>query len=501
MSPPTESPSAGDPTGPAATGIAGLDFILQGGLPRDEIHLVQGVSGTGKTTLALQFLLAGASVGETGLYVTLSQTKRGLEAIARSHGWALDGLVVHELVPGDSLGQEKLQTVLHTAEVELTEVTAEIRELVTRVRPRRIVFDSLGVIGLLAGSPARHRREIVTLRRFLMGCGITAMFIGEGPAEGELDRPANSEFHSLAGSIIHLEQKAPDFGEVRRRLRVLKVRGVAFHGGYHNFRILQGGLELYPRLEVTREEEYTDFRFVPSGLAPLDQLLGGGLELGTTALFIGPPGTGKSTIAGVFVRSAALAGDRSAVFLFDERPETFKSRSEGVGFSLHPWLESGVVKLHRIETAVVTPGEFAYRMKEAVERDKVKVVVIDSLTGYFNAMTDMSMLAVQMHEVLTYLSRSGVLTVLIVASEGPLNVRTGPFVDVSYLSDAILVFRYYQTGGAIRRCLAALKKRQGEHDTTIRELVIGRGEVSIGSEPLVGIRGFMRNPELDPEST
>lgn len=468
----------------ALTGVAGLDRILTGGLLRNDFHLVQGSSGTGKTTLALQFLLTGTAAGEPGLFLTLSQSKASLDIIARSHGWSLDPLTVHEIFPGPSPDSHRKQTVFHAAEVELAELTREIQEVVTRVGPRRVIFDSIGVIGLLAGSETRYRHEILLLRQFLARCGCTSMFIDEGPLENDAAGRVGSQFHSLAGSIVHLEQNAPDYGNVRRRLRVLKVRGVNYVSGYHNFKITHGGLEVFPRLEVTRETEYTDFQFVPSGLEPLDKLLGGGLELGTTAMFVGPPGAGKSTLSAVFLMNAARMGDRGAVFLFDERPETFKSRSAGVGFSLQPWLDTGVVTVHRVDAASITTGEFSHNVRHAVEDQGVKVVLIDSLTGYYNVMTDATMLAVQLHELITFLSRNGVLSILIVAQEGLMSVGVSPSVDVSYLSDAIIVFRQFEDHGNIRRCIAAIKKRQGEHETTIRELVIARGVVAVGAEPL-----------------
>jgi len=482
---------------PASTGIEGLDRILRGGLPRDEMHLIQGASGTGKTTLALQYLLAGAGAGESGLYITLSQTRKGLEAIARSHGWSLEGLTVHELLPGDLVDNlAEHQTVLHTAEVELGELTRALRRLVEQVQPRRLVFDSIGVIRLLAGSPARYRREIVTLRRYLAGRGCTALFIADSPVEAEPEGPDITEFHALATSLIHLEQTALDYGEVRRRVRVIKVRGVPFQGGYHNFRIATGGLEIYARLGPPPDAEYTDFRPVRSGIEPLDKLLGGGLDKGTACLVIGAPGTGKSTLAALYARAAARDGDGAAIFLFEERPETFKARSQGVGIDLQPHLDSGRISIRQLRTAELSPGEFAQRVAKAVTDEGARVLVIDSLTGYFNAMGNTPMLAIQIHELLNFLSRRGVLTILVVTQEGFMSVGSRPAVDVSYLSDSIILLRMFEASGEIRRCLSAIKKRQGEHETTIRELFIRPGSVSIGEEPLRQFHGVLSG---DPE--
>lgn len=475
---------------PASTGIPGLDEILRGGFPRDEMHLIQGTAGTGKTTLALQYLLAGARAGERGLYITLAQTKKGLEAIARSHGWSLEGMTVHEVLPGGVVDQRAgHQTVLHTAEVELGELTRELRKLVEEAKPARVAFDSIGVLGLLAGSKPRYHQEIVALREFLTGRGCTALFIGEWPAEAELEGPANSEFHSLAASVIHLDQKIPDYGEIRRCLRVIKVRGVPFQGGYHNFRIRTGGLEVYPRLGARQTGEYREFRRLQSGIAALDALLGGGLEHGTACLLIGPSGAGKSTLAAAYARAAAQAGDTAAIFLFDERSETFKVRSAGVGVDLQPHLDSGRMHIEAIPTEDITPSEFAQRVAGAVHGG-ASVVVIDSLTGYLNAMGNSAMLVAQIHELLSFLSHRGVLTILVVFQEGIMSVGRAPSVDVSYLSDTILLFRQFEAGGRVRRCIAAIKKRHGEHDTTLRELFIRPGAMSIG-EPLRGLHGVL----------
>ncbi|WP_437963421.1 ATPase domain-containing protein [Sorangium sp. So ce260] len=478
--------------GQANSGIAGLDAILHGGFPREEMHLVQGASGTGKTTLALQFLLSGAEAGESVLYITLAQTRRGLEAIARSHGWSLEGVTVHDLSLDDLAEHLRAdQTVLRTADVELGELTRHVREVIEKTQPRRVALDSIGVIGLLAGSSARYHREVVVLRQFLVARRCTALFLGEWPAETELEGAPNSEFHSLASCVIHMEHTAPDYGEVRRRLRVIKVRGVPFRSGYHDFRIRTGGLEVYPRLESRHGEEYADFRRIQSGIASLDRLLGGGLEQGTACLLIGPSGAGKSTLAAVYAYAAAQGGGAVAIFLFEERSETFKARAIGVGIDLLPQLDSGRLTIEQLNPADITPGEFAHRVRTAVEDRKANVVVIDSLTGYFNTMGDVSLLSVQMHELLNFLSVRGVLTLVVVTQEGFMSVGSVPTVDVSYLSDSIIAVRLFEADGCIRRCLAAIKKRSGEHDTTIRELFIDAEGVRVGDAPLRQFRSIL----------
>jgi circadian clock protein KaiC len=476
----------------ASTGIRGLDEILRGGLPRDEMHLVEGAAGTGKTTLALQFLLAGVRAGESGLYITLSQTKRGLEEIARSHGWSLQGITVHELSPGAVAERIAAhQTVLHTAEVELDELTQELREEIEQTKPRRVVFDSLGVVGLLAGSAPRYHREIVTLRRFLAGHGCTALLVGDRLGPEEPEDSAGNALYALATSVIHLAQRMPDYGEVRRRVLVIKVRSVSFQSGYHDFRILTGGLEVYPRLGAPTSPEYTDFLDVRSGIEPLDRLLGGGLQQGTACLLVGPPGSGKSTLASVFARHAAGEGTSSSIFLFDERPEIFKKRAQGVGVDLQPQLDQGRIVIYPMDTASITPGEFAERVRREVLDRQVKIVVIDSLTGYFSAMESTTMLVVQMHELLNFLSRHGVLTMLLISQEGFMTVGAIPSLDVSYLSDSIIVVQMFEADGSVRRCLSAVKKRQGEHETSIRELFIRPGQVTVGEEPLRQFRRIL----------
>jgi circadian clock protein KaiC len=492
-----DEPSAPSDEQTASTGVKGLDQILRGGFPREAMHLIRGGSGTGKTTLALQFLMAGVRAGERGLYISLAQTKRGLELLARSHGWSLEGITVHDLPPdviAESMSAH--QTVLHTSEVELHELTRELRRVIEQNEPRRVVFDSLGMIGLLADNTARYHREIASLRQFLTGHGCTTLFLDDWQVGVEPQDAPESPFSALATSAIYMEQRVPDYGDVRRRILVSKVRSIPFEGGYHDFRILKGGLEVYTRLGAP-EQEYTNFQTIHSGIPTLDELLGGGLDLGTACLFIGQPGTGKSTLASVFARSAMQKGDPAAIFLFEERPETFKKRAKELGVDLSPFIENGRLTLQKLDTSSITPGEFSHRVREAVEDKQVKVVVIDSLTGYFNTMQSTTMLVVQMHELLNYLSRNGVLTLLLLSQEGFLAAGAQPPIDISYLSDSIIVLRMFEMSGNIHRCLSAVKKRQGEHMTSIRELFIRPGEVTIGSEPLQRLRHILGG-EPDP---
>ncbi len=478
---PEDTTASGIP--PVPTGIAGLDEILRGGLPRGDLHLLLGSAGTGKTTLALQFLLTGVAAGEIGLYITLAQTPKWLEAIAQSHGWSLSGLIVHELSPA---GLAVQQTVLHTDEVELGELTEGLRQVVENVKPRRLVFDSISILFMLSGSRTRYYQELTRLREFLAG-RCTSLFLGDSNTEVE-ERSSGSGLDTLATSVIVLDQSAPDYGDVRRRVRVVKVRGVEFQSGYHNFRIRTGGLQVYPRLG-SLGVPYTAFHPYDSGIGPLDELLGGGLEKGTTCLIMGPSGSGKSTMAAVYARAVAEAGERTAIFLFDEREETWTARSEGIGLKIADHIAGGRLVFDEVETSRVTPGEFAQQVRSAVDAG-AKVVVIDSLTGYFNAMANAPMLVIQMHELLRYLSRRGVLTIVLVSQEGILSVKQS-ILDISYLSDTILLLRFYEDRGTVHRCLSAVKKRHGEHETTIRELLIRTGSVDVGATPLINFRRIL----------
>jgi circadian clock protein KaiC len=476
----------------ASTGIEGLDTLLRGGFPRDDLHLLEGGAGTGKTTFGLQFLLAGLKAGEKGLYITLAQTRAALQRIALSHGWSLEGLSIYELSPADVMAQTEVQqTVLHTADVELNELMGGLQKTVDEVCPRRVVFDSIGVIGLLAGSASRFHREVVRLRDVLAAHGCTSLFIGDSGADRELEAGPGTEFHALAGSVMHVGQDVPTYGDVRRRLRIIKTRGVPVQGGYHDFRIQTGGAVVFPRLGLTLESSGTSYSLVPSGIATLDKLLGGGLERGTACLLLGSPGTGKSTLAALYARSAAQNGDRAAIFLFEERPETWKARARGVGIDLTDAVATGRVTIRQLDATGISAGEFSQDVRLAVERDHAKMVVLDSLTGYFNAMGEAEMLTVQMHSLLNYLSHHDVLTVLVVAQQGLMNIGPRSLVDISYLSDSIIVLSMFEADGTIRRCLTAIKKRQGEHDTTIRELIIRAGEITVGNEALHEYRGVL----------
>lgn len=480
--------SRADPATPtrAAVGVAGLDAILGGGLPRGWIYLVQGLPGTGKTTLGLQFLLEGLRQGERVLYITLSHTERELREIAQSHGWSLDGMTVHEFSAGAvvaSLASE--QTVFHSADIELKETTDAILEVIGRTKPERLVFDPIDQIRLLTDSPLRYRTQLLMLTHALSTIECTTLFLTGDPV-GEGD----SQLGMLAHGTVGLEQAAPDYGDVRRRLKVDKGRGMRYHGGYHSFRILTGGLSVYPRLGTLAEGERAGRKVVKSGVAELDHLLGGGLEEGTACLLVGPTGTGKSSLATLYVRAAALRGERAAVFLFDERPETFYRRSEGMGLGLLPQVEAGLVSLQQVNTGELSPGEFAHTVRQTVAHDGVKIVVLDSLTGYLNAMPQETLLIPQLHELLIYLSRQGVLTFLIMAERGMLGSGDLEPIDVSYLADAVVLLRHFEAEGRLLRAVSVIKKRYGTHESTIRELRITTSGLQVG-DPITAFSGVL----------
>ncbi|PCC73713.1 circadian clock protein KaiC [Nannocystis exedens] len=478
----------------ASTGVEGLDAILHGGLPREEMHLIQGTAGTGKSTLALCFLRAGAKAGEASLYLTLSQSAAHLERIARSHGWSLAGVTVHELSPRTVAERiAARQTILPTADVELGELFQDLADLVEQTRPRRAVIDSLSVLRLLAGGPQRYHREVVTLRQLFTERKCTLLTIADYPAEGEGGSLPEVDFHPLCGCVIDLKQEPRAFGDVRRRLRIVKARGLASNGGTHDYKIATGRMDVYPRLGAYNRPEYSEYEMIATDVASLDEVLGGGLERGTACLLVGPTGAGKSTVAALYADAAARRGGSAAVFLFDERPETFKSRTESFGMHVNAHIEAGRMSVQQLDSGEIAPGEFAQQIREMVETRKTQVVVIDSIAGYFAAMGSQDVLVSQLHELLTYLSRSGVLTMLIGSQEGLTSIGQAPGPDVSYLSDSIVVLGFYEIRGKIHRSFAAVKKRNGRHATEIHELIFAGGSLAEGSIRLQGpLRGLQR---------
>lgn len=471
------------------TGISGLDDILGGGLTAQRLYLIQGNPGSGKTTLALRWLLQGNEVGQPGLYVTLSETRKELSAVARSHGWSLDGVNILELVaPETELEPDNQTAMFQPVEIEMSITTKAILTEVERIRPKRIVIDSLSEMRLLAHSPLRYRRQILALKQYFVGRECTVFLLDDNTSENE-----EVQLQSVAHGVIHLEQLSPEYGAERRRMRVIKFRGQQYRGGYHDFVIERGGLRIFPRLIAGEHVKVTERSLLASGNREMDQLLGGGLQYGTSAVMLGPAGCGKSTLALQYVNAAAGRGERSAVFLFDERIDTALKRMRGLGIDITKHVESGLISLHAIDTAELSPGEFAHRIREAAEssgsKPGAKVIIIDSLNGYLNAMPEERFLMAQLHELLTYLGHMGVVTFLIVAQHGLVGQMDSP-IDTTYLADTIILLRYFEAMGEIRQAISVLKKRSGEHERTIREISLTHSGVVIGP-PLKDFQGVL----------
>jgi circadian clock protein KaiC len=478
----------------AATGIAGLDDVLGGGFRPHRLYLIEGVPGSGKTTLSLQFLQEGVRRGEAVLYVTLSETKEELEEVAESHGWSLAGITVRELVPAESALQfDDQYTMFHPADVELSETTKTILADVDRIKPSRVVFDSLSELRLLSGNPLRYRRQILALKQYFAGRQCTVMLLDDlTSTERDL------QVQSIAHGVVLLEQLNPEYGAERRRLRIVKCRGVRFRGGYHDYSIVRGGLEVFPRLIAAEHRHTSVLQRLSSGLPALDSLLGGGIEQGTSTLIVGPPGTGKSTLSAQFAVAAAMRGEHAAMFIFDESQNTLISRAAGLGINLAEHVEGGRITIQQIDPAELSPGEFAHSIRRAVERRQAAVVVIDSLNGYLAAMPEERFLVVQLHEMLSYLGQKGVATIMVGAHQGLIGMQMSAPVDASYLADAVLLLRYFEDRGEIRQAISVIKKRGGEHERTIREFRLKGGRIHVG-EPLHGFRGVLTGiPTLDP---
>ena len=462
--------------GHAATGIEGFDHILMGGFPRNRVYLLQGDPGVGKTTLGLQFLLEGARRGEKGLYITLSETIAELHEVARSHGWSLDSIALYEQLVGEEALQEEETTVFYPAEVELGETIHGMLAEVERIKPDRVVVDSLSEIRLLAQTSLRYRKQILALKQFFAARKCTVLFLDDRTAETQ-----DMQLQSVPHGVIELERYTPLYGAARRRLQAVKVRGLNFRDGYHDFSIRTGGIIVYPRLVAAEHRRNIAQVQIASGLDNLDQMLGGGIDRGTSTLILGPAGSGKSALSTQYAIAAAKRGERAAMFIFEESMSSLFHRSRSIGFELDKYVNEGLIAISQIDPAQLQPGEFAHLVGRAVQRDKIGVLVLDSVNGYLNAVPEERFLLLHLHELLSYLGEHNVASILVFAQHGLIGANMSSTVDLSYLADCVLLLRYYEAEGRLNKAISVVKKRSGMHENAIREFKMSSNGLSVGA--------------------
>ena len=468
-----------------ATGIAGLDNILSGGLPAEHLYLIEGDPGTGKTTLALQFLMEGVRAGESSLYITLSESKRELLIAAESHGWDLDKVTIFELLPDESsLRPDQQYTVYHASDVELVDTTSAVLEQVEKLKPQRVVIDSLSELRMLAQDPLRYRRQILAFKQFFAGSGCTVLLLDDRTST---DR--DLQLQSIAHGVLSMENLAREYGASRRRIKILKLRASTFREGFHDYCIVKGGLEVFPRLIAAEHHPGFKREKLLSGVPELDSLWEGGVDRGTSTLIMGPAGCGKSTIAASYAIAAAKRGEHATFYLFDEGIETMLKRLAGLGMDALPHIKSGRLLLEQIDPAEVSPGEFVARVRRRAHDGKSRIIIIDSLNGFLNAMPGEKFLAIQLHELLTYLNQLGMATFMVLAQHGLLGREMESVVDVSYLADSVLLLRYFEADGQVKQAISVVKNRSGDHERFIRELRV-KGGLVVG-KPLLGFKGVL----------
>jgi circadian clock protein KaiC len=476
----------------STTGVPGLDEILRGGLLAERFYLVSGNPGAGKTTLALQYLLEGIRAGERCLYVTLSESREELAAGAQSHGWSLDGMDIVELVAEEhEIDGEGDLTMYHPSEIELTDTTRKVFDAVEQYRPTRMVFDSLSELRLLAQTSLRYRRQILALKQYFSQRKCTVLLLDDNTADG-----ADLQLQSIAHGVISLESRSPAYGRAMRQLQVIKFRGSDFDSGYQHFAIRRGGIEVFPRLVAREHGKEFRQQAVPSGVNDLDRMFGGGIDRGTTTLLLGPPGTGKSTVALQYATAAASRGDHAAVFSFEETRALLLSRSAHLGMPIKEGTGPGQITVRKLDPAEVSPGEFASLVRTAVSHNDARVVVIDSLNGYMNAMPEGRFLTAQLHELVSFLNNQGVATFLIAAQSGAVSNDLNAPVDASYLCDTVVSLRLFEHAGRVKKSITVLKKRSGPHEESIRQIWFDQHGVHL-SEPLMHLRGVLSGMPSD----
>jgi circadian clock protein KaiC len=467
------------------TGAPGFDTILGGGLPRHRIYLLQGDPGVGKTTLGLQFLLEGAKQGESGLYIALSETQEELNEVATSHGWDLDKISLFEL----SALEEKLRaetdtTFFSPSEVELSRTTKALMDRVEEVKPTRVVFDSLSELRMLSETPLRYRRQILYLKQFFSGRKCTVLLLDD-----RTTTDADLQVESLAHGVFLLLKTAPAYGISRRQLCVQKVRGVKFLEGHHDIVLATGGMQVFPRLVAAEHQQPSESGTLASNVPGLDQLLGGGLDRGTSTMFMGPPGTGKSTLAMCFAAEAARRGEKALFYTFDETRTTLLKRAEALGMDVRTQIDRGLLQVTQIDPAEISPGEFVHRIQSAVLTDQVRVIIIDSINGYMNAMPEERFLSLQLHELLAFLNQRGVITIMVLAQQGLIGSMQSA-VDLTYLADSVVLLRYFEAYGSVRQAISVIKKRSGDHERAIREIAVSKDGIKVGA-PLTNFHGIL----------
>ncbi len=477
----------------AKTGIRGLDNVLAGGFPTGHLYLVEGWPGSGKTTLAFQFLINGIENGESCLYITLSETKAELEKSARSHGWDVSKINIFELPMSAKLGIEDQATFFYSSETELGETNDTILKEIARLKPTRVVFDSLSELKLLAQDSIKFRRQVLALKNFFEDQGATVLLLDDKTATIGSDQ----ELQSIAHGVLNLEQVALDYGVERRRLKITKLRALAYRGGFHDFTIKKGGMQVFPRLIASEHGRRQKRELALSGLPELDKILGGGINRGSSTLITGPAGSGKSTITIQYATHAASLGEKVAILAFDESLDSAVDRAEGLGLNFEKYVDDGLIDFTRIDPAELSPGEFLYLVKDKVETFGARTVIIDSLNGYLQAMPDERFLVIQLHELLTYLNRMGVISFLVGVQHGILGqTNDTSSMDMGYLTDNVILLRYFEMRGLVKRALSVVKKRAGKHELSIRELSFSDKGIHIG-EPLRNLQGVLTGvPQL-----